>query len=228
MCKNAESMAKVITFINNYPPDWINQAFAGNNHIIDHLTSKWRGYGTSKEDSRLSMVKLMSQLDSENTSKLMQWIDTNWDGHAYAKGGGINDKKYVLTSYVGSLVEDSYEEGEIGNSYTDFDVKDSKTFNTKLELVEYMNKVMNVDYREGDFDWESGEGESVQTDVLVSIDSQGDFFPAEQNEKELWKQGKKKLYNAHYWFFVLPVNIISQYKKGGIIASITSYLNSPL
>lgn len=133
----------------------------------------------------------------------------------YEDGGAVGKLKYILTEYSVDAVEDSYEEGEIGKSVSDWEIKESKEFTTKQELIAYMNKVMDVDYNEEHFDWEGGEGKNIQTDVLCSRDGQGSFFPATKEEKELWKKGEKKLYNCHYWFYVLPVTVHEKYVKGG-------------
>jgi hypothetical protein len=87
-----------------------------------------------------------------------------------------------------------------------------------------MNKLMYVDYKEEHFNWEDGEGKNIQTDVLCSMDSQGDFSPASEREKELWKKGEKKLYNCHYWFYVLPVTVHDSYAKGGGLGKINEKL----
>ena len=31
----------------------------------------------------------------------------------------------------------------------------------------------------------------------------------------MFKKGEKKLYNCHYWFYVLPVTVHDSYAKGG-------------
>jgi len=135
---------------------------------------------------------------------------------AFANGGEIG-KKYILTGYSGNIVEDDYEEGEMNETYHDFDVEQTETFTSKGDLIKGMNEIMSVDYSENEFDWESGEGKSIQTDVLVSFDARGDFFPADKREKELWKKGDKKLYNAHYWFHVKPVFEAEEYGSGGAV-----------
>jgi hypothetical protein len=78
-----KSMAKVVRFINNYPNDWIQKAFADDKHLAQHLESKWKGY-SGKETSREAIVALMSTFDSENERKLMEYIDATFE-----KGGEI-------------------------------------------------------------------------------------------------------------------------------------------
>ena len=146
----------------------------------------------------------------------LSFTHTSHDPEQMATGGGVaGEKKYVMTAYSADVVEDSYEEGEIGNSVSDWHLKESKEFDSKQKLIDYMNKLMYVDYKEEHFNWEDGEGKNIQTDVLCSMDSQGDFSPASEREKELWKKGEKKLYNCHYWFYVLPVTVHDSYAKGG-------------
>lgn len=88
-----KSMLKVIKFINNYPYDWIEQVYAGNSHIIEHLTSKWKSYGKQMDDSRAVMVRLISELDDTNARKLMEFIDEQ----KFAQGGIINSAKKFFT-----------------------------------------------------------------------------------------------------------------------------------
>lgn len=135
----------------------------------------------------------------------------------YEDGGEIGKIKYILTDYTVSVAEDDYEEGESLETVSNWEIKESKEFDTKQKLIDYMNKVMYVDYKEEHFDWEAGDGKNVQTDVLCSMDAQGDFSPATKDEKELWKKGEQKLYNCHYWFYVLPVIVQDKYEKGGEI-----------
>jgi hypothetical protein len=136
-------------------------------------------------------------------------------GSMYAGGGSTDSKKvYVYSGYNATASEDSYEDGELEN-VGDWDVNEAKTFNSKQELVDYINEnIIYSDYEISDFDWESGEGRNVQTDVLCSYDDYNGYFPASDSEKELWKKGKKKLYNVHYWINVMPV-IPTEFKRGG-------------
>lgn len=82
----SKSMTKVIKFINQYPHDWIQQAFSDDAHLAQHLESKWKGYA-STESSYESIVGLMTQLSEGNQNKLMEYIN-----RTFAKGGKAGEK----------------------------------------------------------------------------------------------------------------------------------------
>lgn len=134
----------------------------------------------------------------------------------YAKGGGVNSGKvYVLSDFSADSHEDSFEDG-ILNWVGSWDGKVGMTFSSKEDLIQYINEnLIYTDYTEDMFDWETGEGKNIQTDVLCS-DVKG-YYPADEKEIELWKKGKKKLYNVHYFFYVMAV-IPTEYAKGGAMA----------
>jgi len=136
-------------------------------------------------------------------------------GSMYATGGSMESKKvYVYTGYNATATKDDYEEGEL-ETVGDWDINEGKTFTSKKELIDYINEnIIYSDYEETDFDWESGEGRNVQTDVLCSYDDFNGYYPASESEKALWKKGKKTLYNVHYWIDVMPV-IPTEFKRGG-------------
>jgi hypothetical protein len=134
----------------------------------------------------------------------------------YGKGGGVGEKKYVFSDYFVSVVEDSYEHGETTEkAFSDYHEKVGKTYNSIESLIKDMNKIMGTEYSREDFDWETGEGQNVQTDVMVDED----LIPPHANEVERWRKGEVKLYNAHYWFNVLPVHVADEYAKGGAMTS---------
>lgn len=134
----------------------------------------------------------------------------------FAKGGGVNSGKvYVLSDFSADSHEDSFEDG-ILNWVGSWDGKVGMTFSSKEDLIQYINEnLIYTDYTEDMFDWETGEGKNIQTDVLCS-DVKG-YYPADEKEIELWKKGKKKLYNVHYFFYVMAV-IPTEYAKGGAMA----------
>ncbi len=149
------------------------------------------------------------------------WFDVTpyYEADEFAAGGGVKGgKKYSLKSVSCEIVEDSYEEGEIGGSFHSFDYDINETYNSKKDLINKMNEVMNTKYKEEHFDWEVGEGKNIQTDVLVSYEKGRDWFEFElatEKEKELWKKGEMKLYNAHYWFDVTPYYEADEFAAGG-------------
>jgi hypothetical protein len=133
----------------------------------------------------------------------------------FGGGGSVGSGKiYILTGYSADATKDSYEEGELENvgSWSQNIVKE---FKNKEDLIDFINKqILFVDYVESDFDWEIGEGESIHTDVLCSYDDYNGYFPAEEKEKELWKKGKKDLFNVHYMISVRAVTP-TEYARGG-------------
>lgn len=152
-----------------------------------------------------------------NVDRIKHYLDTTIGGKKLAKGGAVEGKKYFLTGYSASAAVDDYEEGEETESVSDWEVQDSKTFNTKEELVNYINEnIINKDYEVSDFDWETGEGTNIQTDVLSTYDDYSGYSPASKAEIESWKKGKKKLFNVHYFIYVRAA-IPTMYAKGGSI-----------
>ena len=132
-----------------------------------------------------------------------------------AKGGEAG-KKYILLGYSATASKDSYEEGEL-EDVGDWDENFSKEFSNKKDLINYINKnILYVDYDESHFDWETGEGKNIQTDVLCTYDDYNGYYPADEKAKQLWKKGKKELFNVHYWINVQAV-IPTAYKRGGEI-----------
>lgn len=119
------------------------------------------------------------------------------------------EKKYILLGYSATATEDNYNEGEL-NDVSSWDVKESKEFSSKIELINYINKsIIYTDYEENNFDFETGEGKFIHTDVLCSYYDYCSFFPANKKEIELWKNDKIKLYNVHYSIKVYAVNLVN-------------------
>ena len=136
----------------------------------------------------------------------------------FAKGGEAG-KKYILLGYSATASKDSYEEGEL-ESVGDWDATLSKEFSNKKDLIDYINNnIIYVDYEESNFDWETGDGKNIQTDVLCTYDDYNGYFPADEKAKQLWKKGKKELFNVHYFIDVQAV-IPTTYKKGGSVKGI--------
>lgn len=148
-------------------------------------------------------IKHTSWFINEVANRLMEDDSTN-----------VKNKIYILTGYSASANEDSYEHGEL-DFVSSWDENYSKEFKSKESLIEYINKnIIYVDYKESDFDWETGNGKNIQTDVLCSYDDHNGYYPADEKEKALWKKGKKKLYNVHYWIDVQAV-VPTTYEGGG-------------
>jgi hypothetical protein len=172
---------------------------------------------------RNKLVKMNVGKNEPSLDFAIKIIDMLVDGELvvkYAKGSNVGGSKkiYVLTGYSADAHEDNYEEGEL-DLVGSWDEEESKTFASKQDLIKYINdKIIYKEYAENDFDWESGEGKNIQTDVLCSYDDYNGYYPADKNEIELWKKGKKKLYNVHYFFYVMAV-IPTEYAKGGSIGT---------
>jgi hypothetical protein len=135
----------------------------------------------------------------------------NQNNLQYADGGGVGEKKYLFVSYNVTVNEDSFEEGESIENFSEYDEKVGKVYNSMENLLKDMNRIMGTEYSKDDFDFETGEGRNIQTDVLVDED----FIPPYANEVEKWKKGELKLYNAHYSFYVMPIYVADQYANGG-------------
>jgi hypothetical protein len=172
---------------------------------------------------RNKLVKMNVGKNEPSLDFAIKIIDMLVDGELvvkYAKGSNVGGSKkiYVLTGYSADAHEDNYEEGEL-DLVGSWDEEESKTFASKQDLIKYINdKIIYKEYTENEFDWESGEGKNIQTDVLCSYDDYNGYYPADKNEIELWKKGKKKLYNVHYFFYVMAV-IPTEYAKGGSIGT---------
>jgi len=139
------------------------------------------------------------------------------DDGDFAMGGGVG-KKYILLGYSATASRDSYEDGEL-ESVGDWDMSLSKEFSNKKDLIDYINeKIIYVDYEESNFDFESGEGKYIQTDVLCTYDDYNGYYPANEEAIKLWKQGKKELYNVHYFIDVQAVIPTSYATGGGVFA----------
>ena len=135
----------------------------------------------------------------------------NQDYLQYADGGGVGEKKYLFESYYVTVNEDNFEEGESLEVFSQYEEKVGKVYNSMENLLRDMNRIMGTDYSKDDFDFETGEGRSIITDVLVDED----FIPPYANEVEKWRKGELKLYNAHYKFYVMPIYVADQYANGG-------------
>ena len=69
---------KWVYFCMNYPHNFIEQAWAGEQWLIDHLTGKFNGY---YEDygPRGVMNTFYCNLDGVNKQKLMAWVMDNFN-----------------------------------------------------------------------------------------------------------------------------------------------------
>lgn len=98
-----KSMGKVLRFINNYPSDWAQKAFADDKHLADHIQSKWEGYAKSKDSSYEAILKIMTSLSTENERKLMEYIDRTF-AKGGSTGGGVEYWKKTITDIRGGKI----------------------------------------------------------------------------------------------------------------------------
>tara|TARA_Y100000034_G_scaffold135126_1_gene205798 strand:- start:140 stop:541 length:402 start_codon:yes stop_codon:yes gene_type:complete len=117
-----------------------------------------------------------------------------------------NKKTYEIKSVHCSYNEDSYEDGELGHFHSYYlnssEFPYETTFSNKKDLFKVLSEFVGygTNYSENDFFVDEN---SIHTDVLVKYkkDSDWDEFSEPTNEeKELWKKGEMKLYNAHFTF----------------------------
>lgn len=103
--------------------------------------------------------------------------------------------QYKVTS-IHDVYEDDFNDGELDrvNGWSE-----SKTIldaaNPRQALKTYVEKHLCMDYVEEHYTFEIGQ---AFTSRLVDVDG----YEADENEKELWKQGKMKLYSENIMFQV--------------------------
>jgi len=67
-----------VYFCMNFPHNFIEQCWKGNQQAIDNYTEKWeRAY---KRHATAAMPFLFIELDSENQDKFCEWINENYKG----------------------------------------------------------------------------------------------------------------------------------------------------
>jgi hypothetical protein len=108
-------------------------------------------------------------------------------------------KVYVLKGYEVMVNEDDYEKGE-GKQVNQWSEKVNEEFSSVNSMIDYINQnVIYTNYKKENFEYEDGV---LWTDVFVDSENS----PPSESEKKSWKQGKTKLYNAHYRFNVKVYN----------------------
>lgn len=130
------SMTKVIKFFNNYPPNWIQQAFAGDEFTAKHLQSKWNGYAKDKSKSSYdTILRMINELDNENLFTLMEYIDS-----LYEEGGELRTKTIKVFSFnelsdeaKEKAIEDYRQNLYKGNDFAEWAVDDDYLFEPKQE-----------------------------------------------------------------------------------------------
>lgn len=221
------SMTKVIRFMNSYPPNWIQQAFAGDEHMARHLQSKWDGYVRDKSKSSYdTILRMVNELDNENLFTLMEYIDS-----LYAVGGNILNKgeKIILHSVDKSTEEDSYENGaDPETRQHSFNEDIYKEFETPKEFFDYIERHygVNSDDKSAFNSFEDGR-------ITYSHLEDAEGSRASEKQMEDFRAGEK-LWIGDYNFYIeigtsrTPTTKemaelfgIQEYKHGGIIPFLT-------
>lgn len=110
---------------------------------------------------------------------------------------GEPSKTYFLSHVDVEVYEDDYEEGELDH-VNSWDDKISKQFDTKEKLIAYIdNNYLHNDSTEKDFEF-NPDNDSLS--ITLSVDEGG--YPADESDIKRWEQGMKKLYSAHYTFYL--------------------------
>ena len=161
------------------------------------------------------------RIEKKDLEKLQGYMDIMETQEVqYAKGGEVG-KTYQIKGADVTFYEDSYEEGEQEQFHSyylgenDFPYKTE--FSSKKDLFDTLNDFVSyADMKEEDF---YVDEDTIQTSALVKYkkDSDWDEFSAPtEKEKELWKEGKMKLYSAQ---FVFPYEVYKkeklEFSKGG-------------
>ena len=128
-------------------------------------------------------------------------------GSTYAEGGEVG-KTYQIKGVEVLYHEDSYEQGELDHFHSYYlnssEFPYETKFSNKKDLFKTLSEFVGygTDYSENDFHVEEDENQ-IETDVLVKYKKDSDwdeFSEPSEADKNLWKKGKMKLYNAHFTF----------------------------
>jgi hypothetical protein len=126
-----------------------------------------------------------------------------------------DETTYILKAVYCRIEKDDYENGCSTELFHSWEIPIHETFKSKKELIWRMNQELcGAEFEESDFDFDNlFDGNNIQTNVLVSykpnIDWQ-EFYYRTEEELKSWKKGKTDLYNANFYFSVLPVKILTE------------------
>lgn len=68
-----------VYFTANFPSDFIERVWEGNQHIIDHLKMKFKSIiKQSGNCSPGTFLKFVFELDGENKEILVKWVENNY------------------------------------------------------------------------------------------------------------------------------------------------------
>ncbi|MBH96742.1 MAG: hypothetical protein CMD87_05745 [Gammaproteobacteria bacterium] len=197
-------------FALNFPPNFVSDAFDGNQHLIQKFNDLYDRVG-----SDAVVVKFYAQLDGGNKRRLQEYIADVY-ADKMADGGRVGDKDFVLDNYYVIVDKDDYEEGMTDQvaSWNSFDYGESnKSFSSKSALMDFIKEVIDRDTSEDDtkesnFDIESDEdGTTINYGVLCKYDNlgrgrYGNYEKATREEIEQWKKGDLELFNVGFTFKV--------------------------
>jgi len=125
-----------------------------------------------------------------------------------------NLTSYLLQSVTCRIEKDDYNKGCSNETFHDFMIGINTIFHSKEELIQRMNEdLFGAEYKESDFDFEQlFDGHNVQTDVLVTFKPNVDwqeFYYRTDAELKKWKKGNMDMYNARFYFSVLPIQVLT-------------------
>jgi len=128
-----------------------------------------------------------------------------------------NLTSYLLKSVSCRIEKDYYNEGCSNETFHSFEIGINEIFASKEELIERMNQgLFGAEYKEDDFDFEQLlNGHNIQTDVLVTYKPNinwQEFYYRTDDELKKWKKGKMDMYNAQFYFSVLPIEVLGTNK----------------
>ena len=197
-------------FALNFPPNFVSDAFDGNQHLIQKFNDLYDRVG-----SDAVVVKFYAQLDGGNKRILQEYIADVY-ADKMADGGRVGDKDFVLDHYNVFVDKDDYEEGmtdQVANWYSSDYGESNKSFSSKSALMDFIKEVIDRDTSEDDtkesnFDIESDEdGTTINYGVLCKYDNlgrgrYGNYEKATREEIEQWKKGDLELFNVGFTFKV--------------------------
>ena len=78
---NIKQTINFVYFTANFPSNFIEQVWEGNQHLIDHLTAKFNSIVKRADEGFVSpgtFLKFVFELDGENKETLVEWVENNY------------------------------------------------------------------------------------------------------------------------------------------------------
>ena len=126
---------------------------------------------------------------------------TNW----LSRKAKEQDEVYFLTNVSSDVVEDNFEQGEIGQWQSSINEKENKRFNSIEELLEYLYKNYGLSTTKSDY--AIVDDGNISTSILQNED--GISVDEGETLYKQWKEGKARLWNA---YFTIRIEIIKANK----------------